>query len=97
LLDTPGRRAIYNNLKPPDASQSQVRYAADSSANFGQRDDPTLELALAIDRVVRDSRPAGWRGVEPRERVIKQALYELLKDVDEVERIFLIIREQAEY
>ena len=36
--------------------------------------------------------PDGWRGVEPKERVIKQALYRELGDKDEVERIFLIIK-----
>ncbi|MGA9766411.1 MAG: HsdR family type I site-specific deoxyribonuclease [Rhodomicrobium sp.] len=72
-LDTPGRRALYNNL--------------------GQNE----ELALRIDRVVRRNRPDGWRGVQARERVIKAALHEVLQDVNEVERIFLIIRQQTEY
>jgi type I restriction enzyme R subunit len=54
-------------------------------------------LALEIDRVVREVRPDGWRGEQARERVIKQALYEVLKDTDEVERIFLIIKAQGEY
>jgi len=42
-------------------------------------------------------RPDGWRGVEPRERAIKQALFGILRDVAEVERIFLIIKAQKEY
>ena len=46
---------------------------------------------------VRRNRPDGWRGVQARERVIKHALHEVLQDVDEVERIFLIIRQQTEY
>ena len=47
--------------------------------------------------VVRQVRPDGWRGVQPRERVIKAALYGVLQDVEEVERIFLIIKAQTEY
>ena len=43
------------------------------------------------------SSPADWRGVQPREQTIKQALYEILGDRDEVERIFLVIKAQAEY
>jgi type I restriction enzyme, R subunit len=41
--------------------------------------------------------PDDWRGVEPRERVIKQALFGILQNVAEVERIFLIIKAQKEY
>jgi type I restriction enzyme R subunit len=35
--------------------------------------------------------------VQASEQVIKAALYGVLKDAAEVERIFLIVKEQAEY
>lgn len=54
-------------------------------------------LALQIDSKVKDVRPADWRGVQPRENVIKQALWEILNDDAEVERIFQIIVNQREY
>ena len=72
-LNTPGKRALYNNLKQDE------------------------ELALLVDAAVRKKRPDGWRGVQAREQVIKAALYEVLKDVAEVERIFPIIKAQREY
>ena len=72
-LNTPGKRALYNNL--------------------GQNDG----LALRIDQAVKHARPDDWRGVETRERAIKQALFDILKDEAEVERVFLIIRAQREY
>lgn len=72
-LDTPGKRALYNNLEHNE------------------------ELALRLDQAVKTNAPDGWRGVEPKERVIKQALYKELGDKDEVERIFLIIKAQREY
>lgn len=72
-LDTPGKRALYNNLEDDE------------------------ELALRLDEAVKKNSPDGWRGVEPKERVIKQALYRELGDKDEVERIFLIIKAQKEY
>lgn len=72
-LDTPGKRALYNNL---------------------QNDE---ELALRLDKIVKENAPDDWRGVEPKERVVKKALYEVLVDKDEVERIFLIIKAQQEY
>jgi len=61
--------------------------------NLGKNED----LALRIDASVLASRPDDWRGVQPREQVIKKAIFEVLKDAAEVERIFLIIKSQAEY
>ena len=72
-INTPGRRALYNNL-----GLNQV-------------------LAIQVDDVVKKTRPDGWRGVQAREQVIKAALYGVLQEVDEVERIFLILYQQQEY
>jgi type I restriction enzyme R subunit len=72
-LDTPGKRALWNNLDHKEA------------------------LALKIDAVVREVRPDSWRGVQARERVIKEAIFRILPDVVEVERLFLIIKAQKEY
>ena len=72
-LDTPGKRALYNNLENDE------------------------DLALRLDLAVRTNAPDGWRGVEPKERVIKKSLYRELGDKDEVERVFLIIKAQKEY
>ncbi len=60
------------------------------------------QLLPSIRRVggqetVRETRPDGWRGVQTREQVIKRALYGVLQDEAEVERIFLIIEAQKEY
>jgi type I restriction enzyme R subunit len=59
--------------------------------------DQNEEMALEIDRIVKDVRPDGWRDHQPKENRIKRALYELLQDQNEVERIFLIIKAQNEY
>jgi type I restriction enzyme R subunit len=61
--------------------------------NLGQNE----QLALAVDGAVRNHRPDGWRGVPARENVIKRAMYAVLNDEAEVERIFAIIRQQGEY
>jgi len=55
------------------------------------------EMALRIDKRVKEVRPDDWRGFEPRERAIKRALYEFLQSFEEVERIFRIIKAQKEY
>ena len=72
-LDTPGKRALYNNLNQDE------------------------ELALTIDETVKRVRPDGWRDHLAKERIIQGALYEILKDKEEVERLFLIIKAQKEY
>ena len=55
------------------------------------------ELALRIDETIKKVRPDGWRGVQAREQVIKAALYGILGDEAEVDRIFPIIISQSEY
>ncbi len=52
---------------------------------------------MTIDEAVRRVRPDGWRGVKAKENVIKKALFDLLQDADEVERLFLVIERQREY
>nr|WP_197905098.1 HsdR family type I site-specific deoxyribonuclease [Gemmata obscuriglobus] len=62
-------------------------------SNLGQNET----LALQLDGAVRAARQDAWRGVQAREQAVKAALYGVLKDVAEVERVFLIIKAQAEY
>ncbi len=55
------------------------------------------ELAILVDTAVRNSMRADWRENIPSENLIKKAMYEVLKDKTEVERIFQIIKQQNEY
>jgi type I restriction enzyme R subunit len=55
------------------------------------------ELAIALDKAVRESKQADFRHNEFKERRIKQALYGVLKDKNEVERVYNIVVEQEEY
>ncbi|MDP2177386.1 type I restriction endonuclease subunit R [Methylicorpusculum sp.] len=92
-LDTSGKRALYNTLKgvKPDCT-------AEQAGEYAVSGDPLLDLALTIDITVKQVRPDGWRGVLPREQVIKAALYGVLQNGDAVERIFKIIFEhKGEY
>lgn len=92
-LDTPGKLALYNNLKDPAPLTPQV---AEPSPPYGAF-DAALNLAVQVDATVKAARPDNWRGVQAREMQIKQALYGVLKNVADVERIFLIIFAQPEY
>ena len=93
-LDTPGRRALYSNLRHLISAQPATSAASPPPDSSG---DDVLELALKVDDAVKRVRPAAWRGVQAREQVIKHALYGILQDVDQVERIFLVIKAQGEY
>jgi len=55
------------------------------------------DLAMAVHETVIKYRPDAWRGNDAKEKVIKYRLFEVLKDKDEVERIFPIIEKQGEY
>lgn len=55
------------------------------------------ELAMRVHEIILSVRPDAWKGTETKERVIKAALYQILGSVDEVERIFEIIKKQDEY
>jgi type I restriction enzyme, R subunit len=96
-LNTPGRRARYNNLSHRKASGG-ANVLDEPAAPYGSvGQDNVLELALRIDDAVKRTRPDGWRGIQGREQVIKGVLFGVLQDTAEVERIFLIIKAQKEY
>jgi type I restriction enzyme R subunit len=90
-LDTPGKRALYNNLTlPSDGSNA-------TTLNDG---DPNLRLArvMQIDSTVKNARQDNWRGNSAKENLIKEALYRVLDyDESELDRIFPIIVAQTEY
>ena len=94
-LDTPGRRALYNNLTS-DGQQGHPIHEGANAAYRTARDDAEI-LALRIDEAIKQARPDGWRGVPAREQMIKSAMYEILQDVAEVERLFPIVFQQTEY
>lgn len=59
--------------------------------------DKNEELALLIDELVKTVKQDSWRGNQPKEQLIKKAIFDALKDENKVEMIFSVIREQREY
>jgi type I restriction enzyme R subunit len=100
-LDTPGKRALYNNLNVPPANTG----VADSAPTYVEAEDQTLAMALAIDVAVKANRPDAWRGELSRENMVKGAIYAVLmaegytqeRAMAETERLFLIVMQQQEY
>lgn len=54
-------------------------------------------LANSIHEVVLETKQDAWRGNDAKKLLIKKALYDVLNDEQEVDRIFDVIFEQAEY
>lgn len=91
VLNTPGKLALYNNLTPKNS-------VCEPAMPYGQSSgDAYLDLALKIDKAVKQARPDGWRGIQAKEMMIKQAMYKVLDDEEEVDRLFPIIVAQQEY
>ncbi len=94
LKTSPALRALYSNLQNYGKNSEDM---VEESGEYAVPGDQVLNLSMKIDETVKQVRPDDWRGVDTRERVIQQALYDILDDVDEVNRIFLIIKAQKEY
>lgn len=72
-LNTPGKRAIYNNL--------------------GQDE----QVALAVHQTMESYAPDNWKDNRASEQVVKGRLYQVLGDVEKVEAIIPILKQQYEY
>ncbi len=89
-LDSPGKRALFNNLI--DAMPEQMVEDSDADMN-----DKALTLALEIDSAIIEVRGDNWRGNHAKEQLVKNALYQILEDIPALERIYQIIVQQREY
>ncbi|NTW84423.1 MAG: HsdR family type I site-specific deoxyribonuclease, partial [Chlorobiaceae bacterium] len=96
-LQTPGQRALYNNLKLDRVVEGEIFESSEDPEPYEGVKDIKLKLALTIDETVKRVRQDGWRGIPPKERLIKKALFGILHDEAEVERLFDIIYRQPEY
>lgn len=89
-LNTPGRLALYNNLLTKATPAQGI--VAEEGNSYG-----AIAMAIEIDTQIKHVRSDNWRGNDTKERQIKAALYGILQNFDEVERIFLIVQQQQEY
>ena len=72
-IDTPGKRALYNNLSNDD------------------------QRAIDVHAAILAVRKANWRGNPAKENEIKGAIYGVVNDTAEVERIFAVVLQQDEF
>ena len=86
---------IYNNLPT-------ILAAGKPAAAVGEPDpmpdDKLVSLALEIDRAMRESAPAGWRGSQAREAQVQNALFPLLdRDRVATHALFELIKNMPGY
>ncbi|MFO6420287.1 type I restriction endonuclease subunit R [Hylemonella sp. W303a] len=92
-LKTQGQLALYNNLKDHVAVNATLE--AETQPYAGKT--AALDRALKLDAAIKTKRPDGWRGVVAKEQMVKQAMFEVLQDIQEVNRLFPIVFAQKEY
>lgn len=81
---------------PEQLKTPGLRALFNNLTNLGR--EKALDLALQIDETIKRVRPDDWRGHKPRENEIKRQLLPLFDgNTGELERIFAIIEQQAEY
>lgn len=91
-LTTPGRRALYGNLKTYHAGHA----VNNPVASFGDQDS-LVSTALQLDAAIKQHRPDGWRGVPAREQIVRQTIHDVLRDIAAVNHIYPIVFAQREY
>ncbi len=87
---------VYRNL-PRILALRRVHddRAAEPRPEYG---DERLSLALAIDRVMREQAPAGWRGDQTREAQVVNALHPLMgRDREVTQALFELVKNQPGY
>jgi len=87
---------IYNNLpRILAAGRAQAAEVAETHSEYG---DERLRLALAIDHVMRERAPAGWKGDQAREAQVLNALFPLLnRDRAATRALFELVKNQPGY
>jgi type I restriction enzyme R subunit len=91
IADIAKKVQIGVKASTPDSLKTPAQRALYN--NLEQNED----LALKVHGNIMENKPNGWRGIDTREKVVKQAIYKVLKNVDQTERIFEIIKNQSEY
>ncbi len=87
---------IYHNL--PRILAAKYAGASVVSDPAPDQEDKLLELALEIDRTMRERAPAGWKGDQAREAQVLNALFPLLdRDREATKALFEIIKNQPGY
>jgi type I restriction enzyme R subunit len=75
----------------PDGLKTNAQRALYNNLNQNE------ELAIKLDKKIKEDKPHNWKGNDAKELVVKKAMYEVLQDVNEVNRLFAIVKQQGDY
>ena len=90
-INTPARRALYDNLKERNLIVDEGVVAEDAST-------PAEKAAIAIDKAVREVRKDNWRGMRAKQIEVRNAIKSALKDADAlVDEIYSMIKNRNDY
>lgn len=96
-INTPARRALYDNLKKHAEQLMRERYETYAYDGIIS-EDTTATLAVKLDETILNIKKAGWRGNYLKEREVRIAIKTVLgKDDSLVDTIFDIVRQQRDY
>jgi type I restriction enzyme R subunit len=90
-LKTAGQLALYNNLKDHVATDATQEVRATYSGF-----EAALDTALKLNSALKAKRPDAWHGIVASEQMVKQAMFEMLRDIKEVNRLLPIVVAQRE-
>ena len=86
-------KRVSNTVR--DDLPSEIRTKAQRALYHNTGKD--VSLAVSLDEAIKRVKRADWRGNFHKENEIKAEIFKILKDENEVERIFPIIKQQDEY
>ena len=93
-INSPARRALYDNLKDIPGLEALIRTldkVADTPADIAEA------AALSVDDAVRAVKTADWRGNRFKEREVRRAIKDVLRDAALVDKVFEIVKAQHAY
>ncbi len=97
LHGRPEATVIYNNL-PQILAASRAPVDGLAETPLPEYEEERLRLALAIDRVMREQAPAGWKGDQAREAQVLNALFPLLnRNREATIALFELVKNQPGY
>ena len=96
LKKSQGLRALYNNLAGPPRPDSLLG-VKESRPKPESVDPAVLKKAVSLDAALKKDAPDAWRGVLSKERIVKGLMHKILGSEEAVERLFAIVKAQAEY
>lgn len=89
--------SLVNNVNSGKEDNTPKSLKTKAQLALYNKKNKNVDLANKIHEKVIKVKPDCWKGNETKERIIKGAIFDILKDETEVERIFEIIKTQAEY